>query len=88
MQFHDKRILLLDKNFSFESTQKIPVDVIIISKNPRVDIPQLASVFDCRQYVFDGSNSVWRISKWKKDCDNLHLPNYSTLDKGAFEWKL
>jgi competence protein ComEC len=88
MQFHDKKILLLDQNFSFESTQKIPVDLIIISKNPRVNISQLASVFNCPQYVFDGSNSFWRINKWKQDCDSLHLPHYSTPDKGAFEWKL
>ncbi len=83
-----KKILLLDQNFTFESPRKIPVDLIVISKNPQVRISQLAAVFDCRQYVFDASNSVWKISKWKKDCDSLHLPNYSTLDKGAFEWKL
>ncbi len=88
MQFHEKKILLLDQNFTFESPRKIPVDLIVISKNPQVRISQLAAVFDCRQYVFDASNSVWKISKWKKDCDSLHLPNYSTLDKGAFEWKL
>ncbi len=88
MQFHNKRILLVDQNFSFKSPQRIPVDLIIISKNPRVYISQLAAVFDCPQYIFDGSNSFWRVNQWKEDCDSLHLPHYSTSDKGAFEWKL
>ncbi len=88
MQFHNKRILLVDQNFSFKSLHKIPVDLIIISKNPRVYISQLSAVFDCPQYIFDGSNSLWKINQWKEDCDSLHLPHYSTSDKGAFEWKL
>ncbi len=88
VQFHDKKILLVDQNFTFQTPQKIPVDLIIISKSPRIYISQLASVFDCKEYVFDGSNSLWKINKWKKDCDSLHLPHYSTTDKGAFEWKL
>jgi competence protein ComEC len=88
ISFHNKKILLVDENFSFETPEKIPVDLIIISKNPRVYIPKLAAVFSCNQYVFDGSNSQWKINQWKKDCDSLHLQHYSTPDKGAFEWNL
>src|SRR5205085_9913579 len=32
ISFHNKKILLVDENFSFEATEKIPVDLIIISK--------------------------------------------------------
>lgn len=85
MQFQGKRILLIDRPFKFETPAKIPLDLIVISKNPRVRIAELAAVFDCRQYVFDGSNSTWKINQWKKDCDSLHLRNYSTPEKGAFE---
>jgi competence protein ComEC len=88
VHFHGKRLLLIDHAFSFQAQQKVPIDVIVLSKNARVYISQLAAAFDCRQYVFDGSNSLWKINQWKKDCDNLHLPHYSTPDKGAFEWKL
>jgi competence protein ComEC len=88
ISFHNKKILLVDENFSFETTEKIPVDLIIISKNPHVYISKLAQVFDCKQYVFDGSNSAWKINYWKKDCDSLHLQHYSTPDQGAFEWNL
>ena len=82
--FRNKRIALIDKPYKFESTSKISVDVIIISHNPRLYIADLAAVFNCKQYVFDGSNSTWKINQWKKDCDSLHLRTYSTSDNGAF----
>jgi competence protein ComEC len=88
MQFYGKRILLIDKPFKFESPDKIQLDVIIVSKNPRVRIAELAAVFDCKQYVFDASNSTWKIKQWKQDCDSLHLQSYATPDKGAFELNL
>jgi hypothetical protein len=34
--------------------------------------------------VFDGSNSLWKIGQWKKECEQLHLPCYSTGEQGAF----
>lgn len=87
-QFQEKRILLIDKPFRFQNPSKIPVDLIIVSHNPRLYISELANVFDCKQYVFDGSNSTWKINQWKKDCDSLHLRHHSTADKGAFEMNL
>ncbi|MEO6733852.1 MAG: ComEC/Rec2 family competence protein [Ferruginibacter sp.] len=84
-QFNDKRILLIDKPLAFDSVpQKTAIDIIIISKNPTLRIAQLASVFDCQQYVFDASNSLWKIGKWQKDCEELHLRSYSVSEKGAF----
>ena len=84
-QFNNKKILLIDKPVVFEaSQQKINVDYIIISKNPRLYISQLANVFNCGQIIFDGSNSLWKIDKWKKDCEQLHLRCYSVPDEGAF----
>ena len=84
IQFHDKRILLFDKPYKFENQKRMALDVIIIAHNPKVYIADLARIFDCKQYVFDGSNSTWKINQWKKDCDSLHLRHYSTGDKGAF----
>ena len=84
-QFENKKILLIDKPIVFEhAQQKINVDYIIISKNPKLYIPQLAKVFNCSQFIFDGSNSLWKIAKWKKDCEQLHLRCYSVPEQGAF----
>ncbi|MEY2918504.1 MAG: hypothetical protein RIS73_2218, partial [Bacteroidota bacterium] len=84
-QFGGKRILVIDRPLFFEPLlQKINVDIIIISKSPKLYIPQLAAVFNCKQYVVDASNSLWKIGKWKKDCEELHLQLHSVPEKGAF----
>jgi competence protein ComEC len=84
-QFNNKRILVIDSSVVFEPVQqKIDVDAIIISKNPKLYIPQLAQVFNCKRYIFDASNSLWKIGKWQKDCEQLHLTSYSVPEEGAF----
>lgn len=84
-QFNTKKIMLIDKPVAFDSlTTKINVDIILISKNPKLYIPQLASVFNCKTIVFDASNSLWKIDQWKKDCDKLNLQYYSVPDNGAY----
>ena len=84
-QLQNKRILLINEKIAFEPPkEKINVDIIVISKNPKIYIPQLAAVFNCNQYVFDASNSLWKIDKWKKDCERLNLHSYSIPDEGAF----
>ena len=80
-----KHILLLTHDLPRRNyASKISVDVIIISKNPRIYMSQLQQVFDCKRIVFDSSNPLWKIRLWKKDCDNLHLRFHSTPDSGAF----
>ncbi|HKG68564.1 MAG TPA: ComEC/Rec2 family competence protein, partial [Segetibacter sp.] len=88
IQFAGKKILIIDKPFKFESRSKIRLDLIIVAHNPRLYISELAKVFDCKKFVFDASNSTWKINQWKKDCDSLHLRHHSTPDKGAFEMNL
>jgi competence protein ComEC len=84
-QFNTKKIMLIDKPVAFDSlTTKINVDIILISKNPKLYIPQLASVFNCKTIVFDASNSLWKIDQWKEDCDKLNLQYYSVPDNGAY----
>ena len=84
-QFAKKRVVVIDQAIQFEPVQqKVDVDIIIISKSPRLYIARLASVFNCGLYVFDASNSLWKIDKWQKDCEELHLRSYSVPEKGAF----
>jgi competence protein ComEC len=85
LQFGEKRILIIDQPVLFiSSATKTRVDVIIISKNPGINISNLSAVFNCRQWVFDASNATWNINKWKQECEQLHLSCYSIVDKGAF----
>ncbi len=72
----------------FYAGEKIKVDAVIITKNPRVYIDKLYQTFDCNQYIFDGSNSMWKINKWKQTCDSLHLQYHICSLQGAFEINL
>ncbi|MGZ6539769.1 MAG: hypothetical protein ACXVEB_15450, partial [Bacteroidia bacterium] len=83
--FYGKRILMIDSAVDFKPlVKKIKVDYIIISKNPKLFISNLAKVFECGVYIFDASNPMWKIEKWKKDCEELHLRFHSVSEQGAF----
>ena len=84
-QFYGKKIMLIDSALSFETLQnKILLDVLLITKNANVDIAHITSAVSPRCIVFDASNSLWKIAKWKKQCSLLHLPCFITAEQGAF----
>lgn len=84
------KILVLDSAFTFNTNlpAKTPVDVVILAKNPKVSIFDVAGNFTFKQLVFDGSNRMWKIRRWKKDCDSLHLRFHSVPEQGAFVMNL
>lgn len=83
-QFGNKKIVVLDENIAFESENKMNVDYIVISRNPKLYISQLVKTFNCNKFIFDASNSLWKIEKWKQDCDKLNLHYHSIPEQGAF----
>lgn len=89
LDYHGKRILLLDKPISFEQAGSKPaIDLLVISKNPKVYMKKLAAALDIRQVVFDGSVPAWKANYWKKDCDSLQIPWHDVTTKGAFIMKM
>ena len=84
-KFYNKRILMLDTSTSYlPLAEKIIVDYIIISKNPKIKIADLERTFECKKYIFDASNSLWKIGQWKKECEELHLHFHSVSEQGAY----
>lgn len=81
-------VLIIDKPLTFAAKQKIPVDIIVLTGNPKIGLTQLTTVFDCPQYVFDATNPLWKIRYWKKDADSLHLRHHTVSEQGAFEAEL
>ena len=85
ISYNEKHILLLDKTISFDSLQNRPViDLLIISKNPKIYIRGLARSLDIKKVVFDGSVPARKLAYWKKDCDSLHIPWHDVTTNGAF----
>jgi len=88
-RFRDKRVIIIDKSMSFEPlAQRIGADLIIISKNPNISVSQLTMTFNCKLFVFDASNSFYKIEKWQKECNSLNLGSYSIPEEGAFVYNI
>jgi len=80
-----KNIVVLDETFPLVKTDaKSQIDVLVLSKNPKVYIPQLLNAFALKQVVIDGSVPAWKAALWKRDCDSLKIPCYNIAEEGAF----
>lgn len=80
-----KKFLLLDDALPFaEASPKQKIDVLILSKNPKIYINRLVRSFEFDQVVIDGSVPPWKAALWKRDCDSLQIPVYDVSEKGAF----
>jgi competence protein ComEC len=85
MDFFGKTILLLDKPLAAVHRGPKPViDLLVISKNPKIYISKLAAMMELKQVVFDGSVPAWKANYWKSDCDSLQIPWHDVSQQGAF----
>jgi len=84
-----KHILIIDETISFVSNSNKPViDLLVISKKPKLYISTLARSLDIKKVVFDGSVPDWKTTYWKKDCDSLQIPWHDVTKMGAFVMNL
>ncbi|MBA4197052.1 MAG: hypothetical protein C0459_05790 [Chitinophaga sp.] len=89
IQVNDKSFLIIDNNRFFKKLQqKIKVNAVIISGNPKLYLNDMIKYFDCEIIIADATNPLWKINKWKKDAEQLHLSLHSVPDDGAFEMNL
>ncbi len=89
LNFKGRHILLLDESISFALPESKPsIDLLVISKNPKIYMKKLAASLNIKQVVFDGSVPAWKANYWKKDCDSLRIPWHDVTTKGAFVMSL
>ena len=85
----NKKLMIMDSAVYFKPIEhKINIDVLVISKNIRINIKELLSTIEPKLIVFDASNSLWKITKWKKECEALNLRCFSIKDQGALVMNL
>jgi len=83
--FGNKKILLFDSTISFDRPiTRQAIDLVVISKNPKLSMARLYNWFDVKLIVFDASVPARKLKYWKKDCDSLHIPYHDVSEKGAF----
>jgi competence protein ComEC len=84
-----KTVLVLNSSVHDAAiTEKIAVDIIILSGNAKISIAELQRIFDCNQFVSDSSNPSWKSWQWEKDCEHIHLRFHSVTRDGAFTLKI
>lgn len=87
------RLLLGSRSVLFISTPLKdalygPVDLVILTGNPRLYISQLLDKVQPRQIVIDGAVPGWKARYWQNDCDSLKVPCHNVVEKGAFVMNL
>jgi competence protein ComEC len=88
-QFCGKQFAIIDSTGYFTSIQiKQKIDVLILSKNPKLYISNLLKTFTINQIVIDGSVPQWKAKLWKHDCDSLNIHCFDVSEKGAFVMNL
>ena len=75
----------MDKDFKpAKSSERLKVDWVILSKDPKVKMNELGSAFDFGKLIFDSSNSEKKVRYWKKDCEKAGIDYHDVNEKGAF----
>ena len=84
--FNNRRIIqLYGANLKeYSSVIPINIDYLILSENINMSISELQTYFKWNQVVFDSSNQLYRVNKWKNECELLGLSYYSVWHQGAF----
>jgi competence protein ComEC len=84
-RFGNWSVLLVDSAIRLQKpAEKIKMDLVILSKNAKVEIAQLTNLFDCQQVVIDASNSFRKTRRWKQDCTRAGIACHVVSEQGAF----
>lgn len=87
--YKEKKILLIDTSkILLPRNTNFSIDLLVISKNPKLYLKSLASQIKIKQVVFDGSVPAWKALYWERDCDSLNIPWHDVTAKGAFVMNL
>ena len=84
-QFGNKTLLLVNREFSVDSAApKIKVDILLFTKSPKLSVKEVTSRIQPTIVVFDASNPLWKIAKWRSECESLTLHCHSVPEQGAY----
>ncbi|MBN1199667.1 MAG: ComEC family competence protein [Bacteroidales bacterium] len=84
LQFSDYRMIILSNTLPSTLTDTMDVNMVILRKNPDIEIQRVVRCFHPEQIVIDPNNSWYRIRKWKEQAEKLNISCYSVADEGAF----
>jgi competence protein ComEC len=84
-QFYNKQVVIVDNNIiPFKPTNKIQVDYLIWTKNCRLTLNQVNTMFHFKFLIIDSSNSNYTNTKLVNEAKQLNLESWSVAEQGAF----
>lgn len=84
-RFGNTSLLLVDKAISPpKPAAKIPIDIIILSRNARISAQELINLFSCNTVIVDATNTHWKTRTWQQDCQKLGISCHAVTTQGAF----
>jgi len=86
IQFAGKRLAIFTRDMPPQTAGScsIPTDVVILTQNVNVRIPQIIESYRPGIIVIDASNSQARIDRWEKECEEGYVKCYRVDRDGAF----
>ncbi len=86
--FDDKRLLIIHSSSQVDwyrhIQQSIEPDYLLITGNPRLDVPALLKVIKPALVILDASNSAWNAARLEEACREAGVDVWNINEKGAY----
>ena len=71
IQFFNQKMALIDDTrwVATRNSPPFPVDVLVLSKSPKISIAECRERFPCSLLVFDASNTFRQAERWRTECE-------------------
>jgi hypothetical protein len=89
VQFFDQKMVLIDdvRWITAGNPQAITVDVLVLSKSPKISVAECRERFPCAVVVSDASNSFRQTECWRKECAAEGWAFHDVRRMGAWVWR-
>ena len=86
IQFFNQKMALIDdvRWVNKGNPKAIAVDILVLSKSPKVSIAECRKRFPCALVVFDASNSYRQAELWRKECEAAGWAYHDVRTMGAW----
>ncbi|MFN0213372.1 MAG: ComEC/Rec2 family competence protein [Saprospiraceae bacterium] len=86
VQFFDQKMLFVDdvRWVSAGKSRPVSVDVLILSKSPKISIAECRARFPFSLVVFDASNTFRQTERWRKECEAAGWAFHDVRTMGAW----
>ena len=81
-EWKNKTLLIVDSTGIYPT--KAPIDYLLLTESPKINLERLIDSLHPRQVIADGSNFRRYTDRWKQTCSIRKLPFHHTGEKGAY----